>query len=431
MGHDTYMLTEVFCGALAANLLWKLKNVNKRNRDIRNLKIMIIDYIILVIADFSDEAAEVPRLAVAMIMAVSISSAVAGCFLWYKYIKERLYPGKIPTGWKKTAEMLPAAVMCLINLISAFTEWVFYIDDRGEYHTGSLFWLQVIVSYSYLLVSIVKIIEAIIKSDSKERMRECITYLFYIIMAASIGFMESSVPGIPLFELGIYLVIQNMFLSLFIDEEKKLVRKTCELNESRISIMLSQIQPHFIYNVLAVIQDMCHGKAPEAEQATVEFARFLRGNIDSLGQQRLIPFQDELKHTVSYISLEKKRVGEDILRVEYDIRVKDFYLPALTLQPLVENAVRYGVMKREFGGKIRISTDEDKKDYIIKVTDDGDGFDPAEQKNDDRTHVGINNVRIRIREMCRGTLNIRSSPGSGTTAEILIPKANEEVSGSR
>lgn len=185
--------------------------------------------------------------------------------------------------------------------------------------------------------------------------------------------------------------------------------------------MLSQIQPHFLYNALAVIQDMCHGKAPEAEQATVEFSEFLRGNLDSLRADSPIPFTQELRHTKCYLSLEKKRFGEN-LKVEYDIGIDDFCIPALSLQPIVENAVRYGVMKRVNGGTVKIMTRETEAAYILQVIDDGIGFDPMQPKEDGRTHIGISNVKERIRILCGGSLNIESAPGKGTAATIMLPK---------
>ena len=418
----SYIVSELFCLALAVNLLWKLKSGSEINRDIRNLRNIIFDYLILCITDILFAVISGAHAAVSLIMAVSISSAMAGCYLWYRYTYDRLYPERAVTGWKVYAEKVPAAGMCLLNLISAFTGWVFYIDKDGNYQEGPLFWIQVAVSYAYLLTAMVNIISGLIKTDSKTKKKECTTYIVYIIIASAIETMEDCFPHIPMLEFGVYLVIQNIFLNLYVEAERKFVRKKRELNESRISIMLSQIQPHFIYNVLAVIQDMCHGKAPEAEQVTMEFARYLRGNIDSLGQRDLIPFEKELDHTKSYLALEKKRFGDDILHVEYDITAKDFRLPALTLQPIAENAVHYGVMKRECGGSIRISTEETDVSYIIKVTDDGDGFDPAQQKNDGLSHVGITNVRGRLKEMCGGSLNIISAPGAGTTAEIIIPR---------
>lgn len=195
-----------------------------------------------------------------------------------------------------------------------------------------------------------------------------------------------------------------------------------EIMDNRVSIMLSQIQPHFLYNALSTIRELCHSNPALAEKATIDFTDFLRGNMDSLKSDKPIPFKQELAHTQNYISLEKLRFT-DSLEIIYEINTTDFCLPTLTLQPIVENAVRYGATKRETGGGIvKISTYESTEGFIIVVEDNGSGFDPMAKKNDGRTHVGIKNVSNRLEKMCQGSLNIKSTAGKGTVAVITLPK---------
>jgi len=154
-----------------------------------------------------------------------------------------------------------------------------------------------------------------------------------------------------------------------------------------------------------------------------EFSSFLRGNLDSLSINKPISFDKELKHVQTYLSLEKKRF-EERLNVVYDISAQDFYLPALTLQLLVENAVLHGLTKREEGGTVSIKTEENETEIIITVSDDGIGFDQSNFSGDHR-HVGIKNARDRLAAMCKGKLDIQSQPGVGTTAVITIQKGDE------
>jgi len=162
------------------------------------------------------------------------------------------------------------------------------------------------------------------------------------------------VYGLALLNLADTVAIIVIFLFLQAEQGRRSAEQENLLMQDRVAIMLSQIQPHFLYNALSVIQDLCHGKAPEAEQAAVEFSEFLRGNLDSLQADSPIPFEQELRHTQNYLSLEKKRFGDN-LRVEYEIGATDFFIPALTLQPIVENAVRNGVMRQEEGGTVRVA----------------------------------------------------------------------------
>jgi len=204
-------------------------------------------------------------------------------------------------------------------------------------------------------------------------------------------------------------------------EQEKIRSLERELTQKQISVMLSQIQPHFLYNSLNAIQELCATDPETARQAVIEFSGYLRGNLDSLAFTQPIAFERELSHVETYLALEKKRFQHK-LQIKYDITVRNFTLPVLTLQPIVENAVRHGVTKRSKGGTVTISTAETKMAYTITVTDDGAGFDKGIKKGDGRTHVGIENVRSRLASMCGGALEIESTPGAGTTVIIIIPK---------
>ena len=155
-----------------------------------------------------------------------------------------------------------------------------------------------------------------------------------------------------------------------------------------------------------------------------EFSEYLRRNMNSLKEQAPVPFESELKHLETYLSLEKMRFGDE-LNIEYDIEATDFLIPSLTVQPLVENAVKHGVGMKEDGGTVTIATKEFDDRYEVIVSDDGVGFDTAKKPNDGRTHIGMENVRNRLKTMCNAVLNIESTVGKGTVATITIPK--EEI----
>jgi len=202
-----------------------------------------------------------------------------------------------------------------------------------------------------------------------------------------------------------------------------------KLTESRISIMLSQIQPHFLYNALAVISRLCDKDPAEAKKATINFSNYLRANMNLLESVEPIPFANELNHTMGFLNLEQSMYGE-ALNVIYDIQAEEFKLPALTVQPIVENAVKHGIGKKEGGGTISISTKETENDYQVIIKDDGAGFDCEKTANDNvigiaddgNPHIGIKNVRFRLSAQCGGSLEIESKIGEGTTAKIIIPK---------
>ncbi len=188
----------------------------------------------------------------------------------------------------------------------------------------------------------------------------------------------------------------------------------------RIRIMISQIQPHFLYNTIATFRALCKRDPDKAAEVAEKFGLYLRQNLDSLDTDDLIPFEKELEHTRVYADIEMVRFEN--VRVVYDILDSGFSLPPLTLQPLVENAIRHGVRGRE-EGRVHVRARFLFGYHTITVIDNGVGFDAAAAASTDRTHIGIKNVRERIETMCGGTLTIESVKGKGTTVTIRIPVA--------
>lgn len=145
--------------------------------------------------------------------------------------------------------------------------------------------------------------------------------------------------------------------------------------------------------------------------------------MDSLKQTKPIPFEQELEHLKKYLYIEKLRFGKK-LNIEYDIQATDFELPQLSIQPLAENAVKHGISKKRGGGTLTISTRETDDAYEVIVADDGVGFDTSAPvpQDDGRSHVGMENIKRRLKEMCDAEVVIESEVGKGTTARVIIPK---------
>ncbi len=199
-------------------------------------------------------------------------------------------------------------------------------------------------------------------------------------------------------------------------------RVRLEREKQRVQLMLSQIKPHFLYNSLTVIRELIHTDPQTAEKAVDNFSGFLRHNMQSIDAEQPILLRQELEHVESYLALQRLRFGDE-LRVVYDIACEDIMLPTLTLQPIVENAVSHGIRESESGvGTLTIQTRALDDCYTISVTDDGCGFDPAILEQKDSTHVGLRNVRDRLRRLCHGELEIQSAPGAGTRVTIRLPK---------
>ena len=199
----------------------------------------------------------------------------------------------------------------------------------------------------------------------------------------------------------------------------EVVEKELELSKTRIRLMQSQISPHFIFNALGIIKSLIWEDREKADSSISDFSVYLRRNIEALETDKLIDFETEIEHVKAFLAIETADDTVDIA-VEYDFKESHFKLPALTVEPLVENAVIHGVSKLSGSGKIVISSRLEADNYVIRVMDNGKGFDTEAVTN----RVGIKNVRTRLEYQCKGQLKIESN-SSGTTATIFIPK--EEI----
>jgi sensor histidine kinase YesM len=192
-----------------------------------------------------------------------------------------------------------------------------------------------------------------------------------------------------------------------------------QLTESRVSTMMSQIRPHFIYNTLGSIEQLCTIDPPKAGELVHNFAKYLRGNFGELDNAKPILMSQEMEHVHHYVSIEHVRFPDMTFLFEMDSN--DFHIPALTIQPIVENAIKHGLMRLPKGGTIRVVSYETDTHYCVSVEDDGMGFHTSELQ-DERKHVGIRNIRERLKAMVGGTLKIESTVGVGTKVLITIPK---------
>jgi sensor histidine kinase YesM len=239
-------------------------------------------------------------------------------------------------------------------------------------------------------------------------------YVFFVLFIAALFVVLHLIPrNINAMTKAKELELQRSRLEV----EKNLIE--AELRESRISILHSQIQPHFIYNTLGTIERMCLKDPQKAFNLVRNFSLYLRKNFSELDSVTPVRFADELKHVEYYVNIEKVRFPD--MNIEYDVEATEFDIPALSVQPLVENAIKHGLMRLEIGGTVVIRSYEIPTHFCIEVMDNGAGFDTA-IPIDEKKHIGLRNIRERLKAMVNGDLVIESKPGVGTKAVIMIPK---------
>lgn len=331
----------------------------------------------------------------------------------HEYLRVHTNPSK---GWVRAIAAVGAAGIVMAT-VARFTDLYIVYDAQNLYHKQDLFWVSTLFHYIPLaiLVCVTWFYRAALTPIER------LSFLAYTVAPFLCNLIEVALPELWITPLGGSITMLLVYLSMQAELRRQLRRQETEIAESRIQLMLNQIQPHFIFNSLSAIVALCEGN-PKATAALMTFSAYLRGNMDALTRKGPIPFAQELEHTKQYLALESLRLGSQ-LHVVYDIQAGGIMLPVLTLQPLVENAVRHGISGRPQGGTITIAARDEGDSFTISVMDDGAGFDPHAPIQDGRSHVGIPNVRDRLGALCGGTLCIESAQGAGTSAVITLPKS--------
>ncbi len=198
------------------------------------------------------------------------------------------------------------------------------------------------------------------------------------------------------------------------------------LARAELRALRAQISPHFIYNALAAVAAFIHSRPEEARELLTEFAEFIRYAFAR--QRAYVTVADELRYVEKYLRLEQARFGERLkVRVQVDPEVLQAVLPVLSLQPLVENAVRHGVERKQEGGLVSIEGIDLGNDVALRVSDDGEGIDPARARDalaGEGPGIGLGNVHGRLLSTFGEGygLQVESGPGRGTTVVMTLPK---------
>ena len=322
----------------------------------------------------------------------------------------------------------------ITTVLLALTDAVFFVLPivSDVYFYDTLVWwvaVQIIANVIFLVC----VVKEFIESKTKERwIYAGVTLPLFAFVVDVVGVELGAWRGgvisqyvfVILFSIAMITVLKFIPQSINAatkakELEMEKIVLNAQLSESRISTMMSQIRPHFIYNTLGSIEQLCKLDPPKAGELVHNFAKYLRGNFGELDNPKPILMSQEMEHVHHYISIENVRFPD--MTFSFEMNSDDFHIPALTVQPIVENAIKHGLMKLQKGGVIRVATYETDTEYCISVEDDGVGFDTGAIL-EDRKHVGLRNIRERLKVMVNGTLEIESTVGVGTKVVVKIPK---------
>ena len=326
----------------------------------------------------------------------------------------------MPRGNKLLRAVLSLWAVYVVLLASAELTGVFiYAASDNYYYRGSLYPLLLLPLVVILLLNLA----GVVRRRAQLSRKVFLSFVIAITPMTAALVAHMFIDVLPLVDIGFIVSALAMFVIIQNDQTERYIEKERENAQLRTDIMLSQIQPHFLYNTLGAIKSVCRTDPMRARDAIDQFTEYLRHNMDALTDDQPISFPQELEHVKRYLDIQKLRF-DTALNVEYDLACTDFKLPTLTLQPIVENAVTHGVRKNSKGnGLVTIRSRECPDRYEISVTDNGPGFVPDTAPGDgERSHVGIKNVRERLRYVSGGELEIHSVLGEGTTVTLILPK---------
>lgn len=302
-------------------------------------------------------------------------------------------------------------------LISTFFSPAFYtVTDAAVYIRGPWYPLLLIPPLVIMLVNLTGLWRRRKKLNRSQR----IAFRMYILFPLLSMLVQMLYFGILATALGIMTGSMAMFVFVMRDQQDKFIKMTEENANRDFNIRILQIRPHFIYNVMSSIYYIVGEDPAKAQGVIRDFSIYLKKVFRSVTSQAPVPFTEELEHTRAYLSVEMARFT-DQLSVTYDTPWVDFKLPPLTLQPVVENAVKHGMDPEVERLNIAIRTRRSEGFHEIVVENDGEDFVPSLNVEEDA--VGLPNVRSRLKRMCDGELIVAEREDGGTVVTIRIPTA--------
>ncbi len=318
--------------------------------------------------------------------------------------------------WRKSALLTAVCLLWLVYFalltVTQFTTVFYTVTPDNVYRRGPWYPVLLIPPVLLMLLNLL----ALWRRRPKLTRRQKLAFALYLLIPMGCMLVQMLSYGLLMIVIGSCAAAFFMFLFHLRDQQDRYTAQQREIANQRNSILVLQMRPHFIYNTLMSIYSLCNLDPKKARQVTMDFTDYLRRNFTAVASADPIPFTSELEHTRAYLAVEQAQY-EDGLSVAYDTPHTMFRVPPLTLQPIVENAVKHG--RDPYAGAFHISVRTRKTDSgsEIVVEDDGRGFDPAA---DSEGHLALNNIRQRLEIMCSGTLTIAPRDGGGTVVTVTV-----------
>lgn len=304
-------------------------------------------------------------------------------------------------------------VYFVLVAVSQFTDVFYYVTPDNQFFR-SPFWAFFVTPLAVCMILNTTGLFYRVNKLPKKYFISLLIYLLYMTTIILIH-MFYEIELTVVFGMSLFALVS--FVLILLDNMNQYMRQQREIANHRASVMVLQMRPHFIYNTMMTVYYLCKQDSDKAQQVTLDFTTYLRNNFAAIASEDTIPFADELKHTQAYLAVEQAQ-HEGRLFVNFDTPHTHFHVPPLTLQPLVENAVKHGMNPSGEPLHIYVKTLRTNSGSEIIVENNGPGFVPA---NDNEPHIALNNIRQRLEMMCKGKMEITPREGGGTSVKVTIP----------
>ena len=306
----------------------------------------------------------------------------------------------------------------VLLIYTQFTSVIYSVSAQGVYSRGPLYPLLLVSPAAIMLLNLIGLIRR--WNTLTPRLRKAVSVYIAAPLAAII--LQMFFYGLLLVTLSVIIGAYVLFVFILLEQTDIAISRARESAEKEFGLKVLQMRPHFIYNAMTSIYYLVDTEPQAAKEAIRDFSRYLHQNFSAVVKTENIPFEEELAHTRAYLTIEKTRFG-DRLDVAYDTPSTMFSLPPLTLQPIVENAVKHG--KDPYAGPfhLTIRTQKTASGSEVVVADNGRGFNHADNGE---PHIALKNIQQRLEIMCGGTLEITSREGGGTVVTVTIPDDRQE-----
>ncbi|MBE6719782.1 MAG: hypothetical protein E7571_03870 [Ruminococcaceae bacterium] len=305
------------------------------------------------------------------------------------------------------------AIFFILLASTLFSDVIYYINPDGQYQRGKWYIFLILSLNAIMILNLVHLI----KWRNLLTRKYFLSFFIAMFPLTATLIVHTFIDVTALIDISSVLSAVSMLGIVMSEQIEQNEHQQKEIANQRANVMILQMRPHFIYNTLMSIYSLCNQDPQKARQVTLDFTNYLRKNFTAVASEKPITFSAELEHTRAYLAVEQAQY-DDMLFVEYDIRFSQFRLPPLTLQPIVENAVKHGMNPYDGPLRVFIKTYHTDEGNLITVEDTGTGYG----KNDNNDpHIALANIKERLKMMCNGTLTISPRESGGTTVTVFIP----------